>query len=62
LFSIGCAEDKQISEKSIGKLYKCLEGNDAVSLTKCGNCEQSANGSERANESGEQGSASILKE
>src|ERR1035438_8049844 len=48
LFSIIYAEHKRIASQTVGKLYKCPDGNNAVSPTKCGNYEQSANGSERA--------------
>jgi hypothetical protein len=54
LFSIICGEDKRISGKTVGKLYKCPDGNNAVCPTKCGNYEQSANGSQRAYKSGVQ--------
>ena len=52
LFSISCADDKRTASPTVGKLYKCPDGNNAVSPTKCGNYEQSANGSERAHRSG----------
>jgi hypothetical protein len=55
LFSISYAEDKRIASQTVGKLYKCPDGNNAVSPTKCGNYEQSANGSERAYKGGELG-------
>jgi hypothetical protein len=52
LFSIICGEDKRIDRKTVGKLYKYPDGDNAVSITKCGNYEQSANGSQRAHKSG----------
>jgi len=52
LFSVVYAEDKRIGGKTVGKLYKCPDGDNAVSLTKCGNYDQSANGSQRAYKSG----------
>ena len=52
LFSAVYAEDKRVDGKTVGKLYKYPGGNNAVSPTKCGNCEQSANGSQRAHKSG----------
>jgi hypothetical protein len=52
LFSIGCAEDKLIDGKTVGKLYKYPDGNNAVCPTKCGNYERPANGSQRAYKSG----------
>jgi hypothetical protein len=48
LFSISYAEDKRIAGKTVGKLYKCPGGTILDSSTKCGNYEQSANGSQRA--------------
>jgi len=48
LFSVIYAEDKRIDGKTVGKLYKCPDGNNAVCPTKCGTYEQSANGSQRA--------------
>jgi len=48
LFSMSCEEDKRIDGKTVGKLYKCPDGNNAVCPTKCGTYEQSANGSQRA--------------
>jgi hypothetical protein len=55
--------------RKISKSRRKVSGNLTNALTggmlfppKCGNCEQSANGSERANESGEQGSTGTLKE
>jgi hypothetical protein len=52
LFSFIYTEDKRIDSKTVGKLYKCPDGDNAVSLTKCGNYEQSTNGSLRAHKSG----------
>jgi hypothetical protein len=52
LFSISCAEEERMAHKTVGKLYKCPDGNNAVCPTKCGNYEQSANGSQRAYKSG----------
>ena len=30
LFSISCAEDKRVVEKTVGKLYKCPDGSNAA--------------------------------
>jgi hypothetical protein len=48
LFSVAYAEEQRIDSKTVGKLYKYPDGNNAVSITKCGNYEESANGSQRA--------------
>jgi hypothetical protein len=52
LFSFAYAEDKGIGGNTVGKLYKYPDRDNAVSLTKCGNYKQSANGSQRAYKSG----------
>ena len=52
LVSIICGEYKRIDGKIVGKPYKYPDGGNAVSLTKCGNYERSANGSQRAYKSG----------
>jgi hypothetical protein len=47
-FQVVTQEISESRAKLVGKLYKCPDGNNAVSPTKCGNYEQSANGSQRA--------------
>jgi hypothetical protein len=61
-FQYFAQKNKRIASKTVGKLYKCPPRTMLVSPTKCGNCEQSANGSERAYKSGVLGCTSSLEE